>query len=365
MRMPTTFSDKKWGEFYIGNLFNINIGKSIDGNKINKSSGRTPYVTRKENNNGNDGFIEYEDGYLFSNVPVITIGNETAMPFVQVAPFFTGTKVNIMKLKKEVSKEVLFFIAECIKLQKNKYSFSFTINSTRLKRQKILLPINKDEEPDYEFMEQYVKLIFDKKVSHYREYALNALKALEYLEIPSLEDIEWKEFNIGGKQGLFEISSTSSSIDKNKLVVSDDGDIPYITRTDMNNGINQFVKDNQNPKYLMDEGNVITIGLDTQTVFYQPHKFFTGQNIQVLRHQKLNKHTALFLIPLIKVQMEKFNWGGNGATLGRLSRTKIMLPVDSKGEPNWVYMEQYSKNLEYTKLNQYLEFLEDQKRGIA
>lgn len=128
----------------------------------------------------------------------------------------------------------------------------------------------------------------------------------------------------------------------------------------MNNGINQFVKDNQNPKYLMDEGNVITIGLDTQTVFYQPHKFFTGQNIQVLRHQKLNKHTALFLIPLIKVQMEKFNWGGNGATLGRLSRTKIMLPVNSKGEPDWVFMGQYSKNLEYTKIKQYLKFLENQ-----
>ena len=37
---------------------------------------------------------------------------------------------------------------------------------------------------------------------------------------------------------------------------------------------------NQSERYCMDNGNVITIGLDTQTVFYQPTSFYTGQNIQ-------------------------------------------------------------------------------------
>lgn len=95
-----------------------------------------------------------------------------------------------------------------------------------------------------------------------------------------LTDVEWGEFFIGGSNGLFDITSTKSGIDKNKLN-NEVGFIPYITRTDMQNGINMFITDKQNNRYNIDEGNVITIGLDTQTVFYQPTAFYTGQNIQV------------------------------------------------------------------------------------
>lgn len=158
----------------------------------------------------------------------------------------------------------------------------------------------------------------------------------------SIEDVEWREFFIGGDEGVFNISSTSSGIDKNKLNLKE-GKIPYITRSDADNGINLFITLDQQKEYNLDEGNVITIGLDTQTVFYQANSFFTGQNIQILRNQNLNKDNAMFIIPLLKIQMKKFNWGGNGATLGRLNRTRIMLPIDDKSEPNWQFMEDYIK----------------------
>lgn len=87
-----------------------------------------------------------------------------------------------------------------------------------------------------------------------------------------LSDVEWREFFIGGKEGIFDIKATKSGIDKNKLNV-ETGNIPYITRSDVDNGINLFVTDDQNKKYKIDQGNVITIGLDTQTVFYQANLF--------------------------------------------------------------------------------------------
>jgi hypothetical protein len=172
-----------------------------------------------------------------------------------------------------------------------------------------------------------------------------------------LDNREWKEFFIGGKDGIFEITSSSSGIDKNKLLPNTNkANIPYITRSEENNGINLFIQEKQSNKYNLDEENVITIGLDTQTVFYQSHKFYTGQNIQVLRYKKLNKLNAEFLIPLIKVQMQKFNWGGNGATLGRLYKTKIMLPVNQKDNIDWQFMEQYTKSSMDKKLNSYKKY---------
>ena len=172
-----------------------------------------------------------------------------------------------------------------------------------------------------------------------------------------LTDVEWGEIFIGGSNGLFDITSTKSGIDKNKLNI-DVGLIPYITRTDMQNGINMFITDKQNNRYNIDEGNVITIGLDTQTVFYQPTAFYTGQNIQVLRNNNLNKYTAMFIIPSIKIQMQKFNWGGNGATLGRLNRTRLILPVNSQGQPNWQFMEDYIKQEQKQQSQKIIDYYE-------
>jgi hypothetical protein len=51
----------------------------------------------------------------------------------------------------------------------------------------------------------------------------------------------------------------------------------------------------------IDSRHSITIGLDTQTVFYQKSDFYTGQNINIIRHKKLeNMYVALFVIGAIK-----------------------------------------------------------------
>lgn len=174
-----------------------------------------------------------------------------------------------------------------------------------------------------------------------------------------LTDREWQGFFIGGIEGIFQIKATKSGIDKNKLKVSENGKTPYITRSDMDNGINLFVSDEQMPKYKKDGGNVITIGLDTQTVFYQKNSFWTGQNIQVLSNDYLNYWVAVFVIPLLKIQMKKFAWGSTGATLGRLSRTRIMLPVNSDGLPDWRFMEDFIKQKEQKQIADLKDYYSD------
>lgn len=149
-----------WENYQISQLFNHKIGKNIDGNKVNKKNGFTPYVTRKETNNGIDGFIlenvEFESKLNLVDESVITIGNETAMPFVQSYNFYTGTKVNILIPKYSSDFYSMQFVKTMLQQHKNKYSYSYTINSKRLKKQIIKLPI-KNNQPDYDFMEQYMK----------------------------------------------------------------------------------------------------------------------------------------------------------------------------------------------------------------
>lgn len=183
------------------------------------------------------------------------------------------------------------------------------------------------------------------------------------------ENIEHKKFMPFILDDIFDIYSSNSGIDKNKLKTGA-GDIPYITRTDRNNGIDSFVCEQDSNKYKKDSGNVITIGLDTQTVFYQQYDFYTGQNIQILSNPNLTFESSLYIIPLLKMVLEKFSWGSNGATLTRLKRSKIMLPANDEGEPDFNYMKDYIKKSLFKEISDLKDYcrntiLEINKKDIS
>ncbi|MFT8361491.1 MAG: hypothetical protein ABF519_09485 [Leuconostoc mesenteroides] len=58
-----------------------------------------------------------------------------------------------------------------------------------------------------------------------------------------LTDRKWKSFDAFGENGLFDIHTTSSGIDKNKLVSdnNDNNTAPYVTRSGGANGVAGFV----------------------------------------------------------------------------------------------------------------------------
>ncbi len=267
------------------------------------------------------------------------------------------------------------FLKQCIDNSVcGKYGYGYKFSQTRIKKQIIMLPIDSKGNPNWQFMENYMKNIEQKYIKNIVDYynkklldnprgklALNHSAKDRNIFIEDslmkiarenlkLENIKWKEFVVGE---IFEVRATLSGIDKNKLN-GKKGNYPYLTRSDKINGIDSFIA--KQDAYHYDKANVITIGLDTQTAFYQSNKFYTGQNIQILTYKELNKYNALFIIILLKKLMEKFSWGGNGATLTRLKRGKIILPIDSKGNPHYVFMEAYMRAIEKKHLEKIVAF---------
>lgn len=171
-----------------------------------------------------------------------------------------------------------------------------------------------------------------------------------------LSDREWRPFQLDEEK--FILHTSINSTDYSKINKVGDSIYPFITRTQNNNGIAYFVPKQSKS---MNPSNVISIGLDTQTVFYQPCEFYTGQNIQIFKLRRFNKYIALFIIPLLEKQLENLNWGGNGATLGRLRKKKIILPVDKQNEPDYKFMENYIKE-KYVNLKSKIK--EKQKHEI-
>jgi len=347
--MNLSLKDREWKEFVIENLFSIKIGKNIDGNKINKYSGVTAYITRKETNNGLDGFIKFDEKFLNSDHPVITIGNETAEPYVQNYPFFTGTKVNILIPKFMVSKDILLFISQVIKMHKNKYSYSYTINSTRLKKQRILLPINSKGEPDYEFMEAYMRAKEKEKTNVYKNYISKRIRELENtIKVIHLSEKNWGEFEI---RKIFEIKA-GKRLTKSEMIK---GKKPFIGASDNNNGITEYISNTNDSE----DFNILGVNYNGSVVenFYHPYKALFTDDVKRLSFKNVagNKHLYLFAKTQILKQKSKYQYGYkfNGM---RMNKQKIMLPINENNEPDYEYMENYMKQLELKKLKKYLEY---------
>lgn len=78
-----------------------------------------------------------------------------------------------------------------------------------------------------------------------------------------------------------------------------------------------------------------------------------------LKTEGMSKYVYLFLTSTIEKQGSNFNFNRE-INDARIKNMQVILPVDDSGEPDYEYMEQYSKNMMLRKYKQYLEFINRQ-----
>jgi hypothetical protein len=70
-----------------------------------------------------------------------------------------------------------------------------------------------------------------------------------------------------------------------------------------------------------------------------------------------DKYVLLFFTSIFAMQRVKYSYGYKFKEK-RMHRQKLMLPVTDAGNPDYEYMEQYSRNMMLRKYQQYLTFLQ-------
>lgn len=73
------------------------------------------------------------------------------------------------------NKFVSIFITNQIMIQGKNYNYSRKMGTQRLKKQKIMLPATSKGEPDYDYMEQYIKNVMIRKYGDYLQFALKGV----------------------------------------------------------------------------------------------------------------------------------------------------------------------------------------------
>ena len=151
----------------------------------------------------------------------------------------------------------------------------------------------------------------------------------------NLDISTWKSFKY---KKLFDIK-------KGKRLIKEDfesGSTPFIGAIDSNNGYRDFIS---NPP--IHKGNTVTVNYNGSVgeAFYQPEPFWASDDVNVLYPKfKMNKHTALFIITVIRKEKYRFNYGRKWE-MERMRESTILLPAIDDDTVDVDFMERYIKSL--------------------
>ena len=164
----------EWHPFKLVDLFNVTGSKTTAKKDILfDANGQYPYVTTQATNNGVAGLSNQwtEEGNVIT-IDSATIGyasyqkeNFTASDHVEkLIPKFTLNE-----------KRALFIVTILNEMRLNyRYGYEDKRSQTALKKEQIYLPTKDGEEPDWEYMEEYVETMIVESIEY--------LKILERLQ---------------------------------------------------------------------------------------------------------------------------------------------------------------------------------------
>lgn len=322
----------KWGSFRISDLFPIlqngkaNQGMLSDGTECF-------YVGAKKNDNGVMLHCAYDEDLIQKGNCIIFICNgQGSVGYANYMDVdFIGTTDIVAGYNENLNQYNGLFIATVLCQERPKYSFGRKWK-THLKDTVIKLPQTLDGNPDWKYMEQYIKSLNYKPLT-----TMNKSENVLQLDIE-----HWKEFKVGD---FFDIHPTKfiKGVSAGDCV---DYGAPLVVNSAENNGIAGLCD-----ILPTEEGNIITFSdtTDGNTFFYQPKPFIGFAHIQGMypKTRKWSKEELLFLSTIMMFDSKgKYSYGRK-MRRDIILEIKIKLPVDKTGNPDWQFMKNYIKSLPY------------------
>jgi len=354
--MENILDIKDWKSFKIKDIFECKTCPSSV--KADLEDGDIPYISRTAFNNGQAGFVN-ADEHMISKGNCITIGAEGVYAFYQEKDFATGVKIYTLR-NRHLNKEIGMFICTILNKENYKYNYGRARVLDKIKNEIIKLPVDEYNNPNWEYMENYINIIDNKKDKKGEVFA-SKLKTKNKINEVDLDIEGWKEFylhklfNTSMGNGIDAISTTNDNPKYN-----------YVSRDSNGNGVVGFVDEVEGQKPFPAGAMSLALGGSfLGSCFIQKEPFYTAQNVGILQEKEpLSIHTKLFISTLIRNEC-KIKYQAFGRELNSHFRKDftIKLPVLMNGNdyifdknkkysdkgyvPDWEWMEIYMKSLPY------------------
>lgn len=335
---------KNWKWFKYDEVFIIKKGKRLT--KADMIDGNIRYIGATDSNNGVTAFIS-NDQYLHSaNTISVSYNGSIAEAFYQNQKFWATDDVNVLYPKFKLNEFSAIFLCSLIHYEKYRFNYGRKWDKKLMEQSKIKLPTDENDNPDWQWMENYVKeelipKLPTKAKSLWQKQFDKTPLSNKKLEL-KIED--WKWFNY---QEIFQVTG-SKTIPKLELEESGIGQFPYVTTQARNNGIEGFFN------LQTEKGKVFTV--DSAVLgfcAYQEKNFSASDHIEKLIPKfDCNIYIAMFITTLINKEQYRYNYGRK-CSQKKLKISQILLPAiknsQGKDEPDWQFMENYIKSLPYSR----------------
>lgn len=151
----TTLYQKEWKEFWLEDIVDIKSGQDIYARE--RIEGNTPYITATAQNNGIGYFVDNINNTLEENAISVNRNGSVGYAFYHDYKALYGNDTRQL-VPRHKNKYISLFLTNVITKQKEKYGYGYKMGTGRLKRQKILLPVNGSGDLDSDYIEKYMQI---------------------------------------------------------------------------------------------------------------------------------------------------------------------------------------------------------------
>ncbi|WP_269227472.1 restriction endonuclease subunit S [Flavobacterium eburneipallidum] len=335
----------KWGEYKLGDLFEINPTKyyRLQNEDIISSNGNVPLISNSSTENGVMGFSTLQPLNKGNTLTCsdTTLGADTM--FYQQRDFIGYSHIQHLVPKFEPFNKAIatIIISACRVSTAKKYDYGNKFNRVEMNKTKIQLP-TKNGKIDFEFINNFITELETERFKNMETYLVATglkdytLTLEEQQVLKNFGKEKFEEFNI---IDIFDVKNTKNILSRD--IVENSGNIPYLCASTENNAISSYIAYDE--KYL-DKGNCVFIGGKTFVVTYQENNFYSNDShnliLNLRKEDEKNKLSQLYLATCINKSLgRKYSWG-DSISNRKIQTDKVSLPVKNK-QPNYALMRTF------------------------
>lgn len=327
--------------FVLGNIFKIKNSKSIDRNKLQQGDGKIPYITQTGLNGGIAKFVCNQGVEKLNSGNVITVCIDTHEVFYQQCNYYSTQNVMRLECSQLNNYKAAFVVVILRQILEQRFNYSYKSTLKRISKLEIPLPVTSDGNPDWNMMEAYIK---DQMVRIKQQEKEELKREIEELEARVLPKPNIPRPTVIGKATAdFPLGQVFPTITRGIQISKRNrkpGTLPYISASLLNHGEADFVSVDK--KYIYKDCLTVPFIGGENCTFYHDGEFVPSASVAVLQNENFNKYIYVFLIGILNVIMRKYSFGYK-ASLERLQKQTIPLPITSDGKPDWEFMSDYIK----------------------
>lgn len=160
----------EWRGFRVDEIFSSLYRGKTTPKQTSFGGSKYTYIGAKYNDNGVVDFVESGKIYSGNAICFVMTGEgSVGKAFYKKESFVPSNNIYV-GYSSRLNEYNSHFLVTVINKQSEKYNYGYIRNETRLKRELIMLPVDEDGEPHWQYMEEYVKRLELEQLENVLEY---------------------------------------------------------------------------------------------------------------------------------------------------------------------------------------------------